>query len=142
MRDSLVNFIYLLLFELPAPKIENLISTCVLDDVVNKNSLMFQYANTLAELLKDTKSDNLLEDLIGQKDLKDEDLAALEQQIIQEYGEETNAEAKKQNTIEAAQKAVEQLKVSGGLSKEDIERIEHELEEVKIDVANTQQTTK
>ena len=137
-KDPMVDFFYLLMRdELPAATVERLVRESInpkgKEISVFTNGWLAQYANNLVELLRNAQTnkmeallnsdmDDTFFDNLGEAGLKD-----LEKQII-----ETHSGVNQPNTsIEDARIVVEQLGKSGGLSKEDVERIEQELKDVK-----------
>ena len=129
-KDPLAHFLYMLMLtEIPAGKVENMINMCISSGGVDArftNGWLVSYATTLANSIRDAKSDSLLNDLIDNKELDQKELEEVERQLIQEVTVETKPAA------DTMLNKIDSLRASGGLSKEDADRIEAELKELGV----------
>lgn len=133
MNDALTSFLYyLILTEVPAGKLEGLVHMAVASPEPYKpNERLLEYAVALAEILKNAASDDLLNDVIEGKNISDDELTKLEQQIMAQNKNQPASIKSPTNSIEDVKSAVEQLRADGNLTEEDAKRIAQELQEVE-----------
>jgi len=140
--DPLVDFFYLLMRdELPAGKVERLVRDSInpvgKEETVFTNGWLAQYAKNLADLIRGSELKDLLKDLVEEKAISDENLIRLEEEIIRSSKDPHYQEEKSvSSTIEDTKNVVEQLRISGGISEEEAERIEKELEDMRYETEN------
>ena len=129
--DPLVTFFYYLMMdELPYRSVTRLVQVGfdIQPELAFDNQLIAECAKEFADALRNAKSEDLLEDAVKNKKMEERDMKELEEQIISMNVVKTTS-----STIDDAKQTIEQLLQHGGLSREDAERIEQELEDMKME---------